>query len=84
MIRYGRFHMDAGTVPSDANVVHPDSLLQMREPSMPILGTPMQMGLDWFVQDVAGHARLLATAATPSANTPISSASRGSNSPWWC
>ena len=54
VIRYGRFHMDAGTIPSDANIVHPDSLLQMREPSMPILGTTMHMGLDWFVQDVQG------------------------------
>lgn len=54
IVRYGRFHMDAGTIPSAANIVHPDSLLQMRKPSMPILGTTMHMGQDWFVQDVEG------------------------------
>jgi CubicO group peptidase (beta-lactamase class C family) len=54
LIRYGRFHLDAGTVTGAANVVHPDSLRQMREPALPIPGTPLQMGRDWFVQDVAG------------------------------
>jgi CubicO group peptidase (beta-lactamase class C family) len=54
LIRYGRFHMDAGTVTGDANVVHPDSLRQMREPAIAVPGTQLQMGLDWFVQDVAG------------------------------
>ncbi len=54
VIRYGRFHIDAGTVPGPANVVSPESLLQMREPAMPIPGTPIQMGRDWFVQDVDG------------------------------
>lgn len=53
IIRYARFHLDAGTVPGTANVVSPESLLQMREPSMPVPGTTMQMGRDWFVQDVA-------------------------------
>lgn len=55
VIRYGRFHMAAGTVMGAANVVSPESLLQMREPAMPVPGTTMQMGLDWFVQDVAGE-----------------------------
>ena len=54
VIRYGRFHLDAGTVTGAANVVSPESLLQMREPAMAIPGTSMQMGRDWFVQDVAG------------------------------
>ncbi|MGH2618856.1 MAG: serine hydrolase domain-containing protein, partial [Thermomicrobiales bacterium] len=54
VIRYGRFHMDAGTITGAANIVHPDSLAQMREPAMPVPGMPMQMGLDWFVQGVAG------------------------------
>jgi len=54
VLRYGRFHIDAGTVPGPANVVSPDSLIQMREPAMPIPGTPIQMGRDWFVQDVEG------------------------------
>jgi CubicO group peptidase (beta-lactamase class C family) len=54
VIRYGRFHIDTGTVTGVANVVSPDSLLQMREPVIPVSGTPIQMGRDWFVQDVAG------------------------------
>ena len=54
VIRYGRFHIDAGTVPGTANMVSPESLRQMREPAMPIPGTPIQMGRDWFVQDVDG------------------------------
>lgn len=54
LIRYARFHVARGTVAGAANVVHPDSLRQMREPAMPIPGLPMQMGLDWFVQDVDG------------------------------
>ncbi len=55
VIRYGRFHLDAGTVAGPANVVSPESLLRMREPAMPIPGIPMQMGMNWFVQDVAGE-----------------------------
>jgi hypothetical protein len=54
VLRYGRFHLAAGTVTGAANVVSPDSLLRMREPAMPVPGTPIQMGRDWFVQDVAG------------------------------
>ena len=54
VIRYGRFHLEAGTVAGVANVVSPESLLQMREPAIPIPGTPLQMGRDWFVQDVDG------------------------------
>jgi CubicO group peptidase (beta-lactamase class C family) len=54
LIRYGRFHINMGAVTGAANVVSPDSLAQMREPAMPVLGTSMQMGRDWFVQDVEG------------------------------
>jgi CubicO group peptidase (beta-lactamase class C family) len=54
VLRYGRFHLAAGTVAGPANIVSPDSLRQMREPAMPIPGMPLQMGRDWFVQDVAG------------------------------
>jgi CubicO group peptidase (beta-lactamase class C family) len=54
VIRYGRFHIDTGTTTGAANVVSPDSLSQMREPAMPVPGTSMQMGRDWFVQDVEG------------------------------
>jgi CubicO group peptidase (beta-lactamase class C family) len=54
VIRYARFHLAAGTATGTANLVSPDSLRQMREPAMPIPGASIQMGRDWFVQDVAG------------------------------
>lgn len=54
IMRYGRFHINAGTDAGPANVVSPESLLQMRESAMPIPGTSLQMGRDWFVQDVDG------------------------------
>jgi CubicO group peptidase (beta-lactamase class C family) len=54
VLRYGRFHLAAGTIASPASIVNPNSLRQMREPAMPISGAPFQMGRDWFVQDVAG------------------------------
>jgi CubicO group peptidase (beta-lactamase class C family) len=54
VLRYGRFHLAAGTVAGAATIVSPDSLLQMREPAIPIPGTALQMGRDWFVQDVEG------------------------------
>jgi CubicO group peptidase (beta-lactamase class C family) len=54
VIRYGRFHIDSGTISGPANIVSHESLLQMREPAMPIPGTQIQMGRDWFVMDVAG------------------------------
>ena len=54
MIRYGRFHIDSGTATGVANIVSPDSLVQMREPVIAVPGTPLQMGRDWFVQDLEG------------------------------
>jgi CubicO group peptidase (beta-lactamase class C family) len=54
VLRYGRFHLGAETVTGAANVVSPESLLQMREPAIAIAGTAIQMGRDWFVQDVEG------------------------------
>lgn len=54
VIRYGRFHIDVGTVSGSGNVVSPESLAQMQKPVIPVPGTPMQMGRDWFVQDVEG------------------------------
>lgn len=54
VIRYGRFHMARDTVTGPANVVSPESLAQMQEPAMPIPGTSLWMGRDWFVQDIGG------------------------------
>jgi CubicO group peptidase (beta-lactamase class C family) len=69
VIRYGRFHIDAGTATGPANVVSPDSLLQMREPAMPVPGTSMQMGRDWFVQDVEGTRVFFHGGDTPGQHT---------------
>jgi Beta-lactamase len=54
VLRYGRFHLAAGTIAGPANIVSPNSLRQMQEPAIPVPGMPLQMGRDWFVQDVSG------------------------------
>lgn len=54
LIRYARFHIDRGASAGAANVVHPESLALMREPAVDIPGTSLQMGRDWYVQDVDG------------------------------
>jgi CubicO group peptidase (beta-lactamase class C family) len=54
VLRYGRFHLAVGTVAGPANIVRPNSLRQMQEPAMAVPGMPLQIGRDWFVQDVAG------------------------------
>ena len=54
MLRYGRFHLPAGTVAGSANIVSPNSLRQMQEPALPIPGASLQTGRNWFVHDVAG------------------------------
>jgi CubicO group peptidase (beta-lactamase class C family) len=54
IVRYARFHLGASTTSGQASVVRPASLRRMQEPSVPIPGLPMQMGLDWFIQDVDG------------------------------
>jgi hypothetical protein len=54
VLSYGRFHLVAGTAAGPANIVSPNSLRRMQEPAMPIPGASLQMGRDWFVQDVAG------------------------------
>lgn len=60
VIRYARFHMNAATADGPANLVHPDSLRQMQQPAMPIPGiSDMQMGRDWFIQDVAGERAIM-------------------------
>ncbi len=55
LIRYARFHLADGVVAGPANVVHPDTLAQMQEPVVDVPGTTaLQMGRDWFVQDLDG------------------------------
>jgi CubicO group peptidase (beta-lactamase class C family) len=54
VLRYARFHMDRGVAPGDANLVHPETLARMHEPAVDVPGLPLQMGMNWFVQDIDG------------------------------
>ena len=55
IIRYARFHLAAGNaVPGSANIVSPESLLQMQEPVLDAPGLAISMGRDWFVQEIEG------------------------------
>ena len=54
LLRYARFHLGEGTVAGAANVVAPDSLARMQEPSADMPGLSMQIGMNWFVQNVDG------------------------------
>ena len=54
LVRYARFHMDRTAIAGDANIVQPESLAQMQEPSIAFPGLALEMGKDWFVQDVDG------------------------------
>jgi CubicO group peptidase (beta-lactamase class C family) len=55
VIRYARFHLNAeSTVAGNANIVSPESLLQMREPVLDAPGLPISMGRNWFVQEIDG------------------------------
>lgn len=54
VIRYGRFHIAHGTVAGPANIVSPESLAEMKEPALPVAGTSLWMGRNWFVQDIDG------------------------------
>ena len=55
VIRYARFHLGAeGMAAGSANIVSPESLLQMREPVLDAPGLPISMGRNWFVQEIDG------------------------------
>jgi CubicO group peptidase (beta-lactamase class C family) len=54
LLRYARFHMDHAAAAGPANIVSPESLAKMQEPAIKVPGLSMQMGKDWFVQDVDG------------------------------
>lgn len=55
IIRYARFHLAADdTFAGSANIVSPESLLQMREPVLDVPGLAISMGRDWFVQEIEG------------------------------
>lgn len=54
VIRYARFHMANGDIAGPANIVSPESLAQMKEPALPVPGTSLWMGRNWFVQDIEG------------------------------
>lgn len=72
VIRYARFHLSAsGTAAPGgrASVVRPASLRRMQEPSVRVPGLPLQMGLDWFILDVAGLRMLAHAGDTPGQHT---------------
>ncbi|HEY7062326.1 MAG TPA: serine hydrolase domain-containing protein [Chloroflexota bacterium] len=54
VLRYARLHLGAHAAPERARVVQPASLRRMQEPVVPVPGTPLRMGLDWFSQEVDG------------------------------
>jgi CubicO group peptidase (beta-lactamase class C family) len=55
VIRYARFHLDADEMTAgSANIVSPESLLQMREPVLDVPGLAISMGRNWFVQEIDG------------------------------
>jgi CubicO group peptidase (beta-lactamase class C family) len=54
VLRYARLHLGADAVPARASVVQPASLRRMQEPAVPVPGTPLWMGLNWFSQEVDG------------------------------
>jgi CubicO group peptidase (beta-lactamase class C family) len=54
VLRYARLHLGAQPAAERARVVQPASLRRMQEPAVPIPGTPLWMGRDWFVQEIDG------------------------------
>jgi CubicO group peptidase (beta-lactamase class C family) len=54
VIRYARFHLGAAATVGRAAIVQPASLRRMQEPSVPVTGLPLWMGMDWFIQEVEG------------------------------
>ena len=54
VLRYARLHLGALATSPRASIVQPSSLRQMQEPTVPVPGLPLWMGLDWFSQEVDG------------------------------
>ena len=54
VLRYARLHLGAQAAPERVSIVQPASLRRMQEPAVPIPGTPLWMGLNWFSQEVDG------------------------------
>jgi CubicO group peptidase (beta-lactamase class C family) len=54
VLRYARFHLGAQAALPQASIVQPASLRRMQEPVVPVPGTPLWIGLDWFSQEVDG------------------------------
>jgi CubicO group peptidase (beta-lactamase class C family) len=54
IIRYARLHLGEGTESGPARLVQPESLARMREPAIAIPGLTMQMGRNWFIQEIDG------------------------------
>lgn len=72
VIRYAHFHLGASGMSAAAGrarVVQPASLRRMQEPSVPVPGLPLQMGLDWFILDVRGVRMIAHAGDTPGQHT---------------
>jgi CubicO group peptidase (beta-lactamase class C family) len=53
-LRYARFHLGDGTSPNGTRLLAPHTVRLMRSPQVPVAGSPLAMGLPWFVEDLPG------------------------------
>jgi CubicO group peptidase (beta-lactamase class C family) len=53
-LRYARFHLGDGTSPNGTRLLAPHTVRLMRSPQVPVPGSPLAMGLHWFVEDLPG------------------------------
>jgi CubicO group peptidase (beta-lactamase class C family) len=53
-LRYARFHLGDGTSPDGTRLLAPHTVGLMRAPQVPVPGSPLAMGLPWFVEDLPG------------------------------
>jgi hypothetical protein len=53
-LRYARFHLGDGTTPDGTRLLAPYTLGLMRAPQVPVPGSELAMGMNWFVQNLPG------------------------------
>jgi CubicO group peptidase (beta-lactamase class C family) len=54
VLRYARLHLGDLGGAAGASIVQPASLQRMQAPAVPVPGTDLWMGMDWFSQDIDG------------------------------
>ncbi len=54
VLRYARLHLGAGALSGPASIVRPESLGQMQAVALPVPWPSLSMGMNWFIQEVAG------------------------------